>query len=546
MNNTYRLFGIVTCLASLLTSCSKSHTIQKVVPPTIVHKAHLQNWYPTDPAQLKQELDYYLAYAQKDFSLPAFLHTSPVRAMIVPHAGYYYSGFCAATAYQALLDEYKNKNQTITRVIILSPSHTMFLRGIALPDYTHYQTACGTIELDTQALECLKKDNNFQIVPQAHETEHAIEVQLPFLQATIENFKLIPLVVGEFKESDYQDILKKLTQIITPQTLMVISSDFTHHGASYEYEIFKTSIQANLQQLDGYALHAIGNQSYEQFSHMLQDTGATICGQNPIKLLLLLLQSNALGDVHAHTTSYYTSPQTQLLWGNDKKLHPQTLFTAIDDTRMSSSVSYAGVIFNQTPKNIISYEELFTSYEKKSLLQLARKTLENSFKPKDLQLPTQLLYPPLSPVLEMQAGAFVTLTKKSGELRGCIGKITSKSPLFLTIENMTRAAAFQDTRFNPVTKDELNSLEIDITILSQPIKINNYQEIILGKHGIVLNKHDTQGNIIASSVFLPQVPPTQRWNLITTLEQLSLKAGLDRHAWKECSFEVFEGFEIKE
>lgn len=564
MNNMYRLLSTTICLISLLTACTKSHPTQKITPPPIIHQAHLQNWYPPDPEQLKQELDYYLTYAQKDFSLPALLHTSPVRAMIVPHAGYYYSGFCAATAYQALLDTSNcschpescpelcrrvvsgSKNKTISRVIVLSPSHTMFLRGIALPDYTHYQTALGAIPLDTQALEDLKKNNNFQVVPQAHEPEHAIEVQLPFLQATIENFKLIPLVVGEFKESDYQDILKMLTKIITPETLIVVSSDFTHHGASYEYEMFKESIQANLQQLDGYALHTIGRQSYEQFNHMLNETGTTICGQNPIKLLLLLLESNALGDVQAHITSYYTSPQTQLIWGNDKKLHPQTLFTSIDDKRMSTSVSYAGVIFNQTQKNITSQEELFTQYEKKSLLHLARKTLENSFTPKDQHLPTHLLYPPLSPVLEMQAGAFVTLVKKSGELRGCIGQITSKSPLFQTVEAMARAAAFQDTRFNQVTKNELDNLVIDITVLSQPTKINSYKEIVLGKHGIVLNKQDAQGKIIASSVFLPQVPPAQRWDLITTLEQLSLKAGLDRHAWQECSFEVFEGFEIKE
>jgi uncharacterized protein (TIGR00296 family) len=111
---------------------------------------------------------------------------------------------------------------------------------------------------------------------------------------------------------------------------------------------------------------------------------------------------------------------------------------------------------------------------------------------------------------------------------------------------MAQAAAFHDTRFSPVTKNELDNLVIDISILTYPQQVNNYRDIKLGKHGIILNKI-VDDHVVASAVFLPQVPISYRWDLETTLGHLSEKAGLTWGAWREdCSFDVFEGYEIKE
>jgi AmmeMemoRadiSam system protein A len=134
----------------------------------------------------------------------------------------------------------------------------------------------------------------------------------------------------------------------------------------------------------------------------------------------------------------------------------------------------------------------------------------------------------------------VTLNKKTGALRGCIGRIITSQPLYKTVVQMARAAAFHDSRFSPVKKEELDDLIIDITVLTPPKRVASYNDIKLGKHGIILKKG------FKRSVFLPQVPGTFGWDLTKTLEQLALKAYLKRDEWKNSTYEVFEGFEFKE
>jgi AmmeMemoRadiSam system protein A len=178
---------------------------------------------------------------------------------------------------------------------------------------------------------------------------------------------------------------------------------------------------------------------------------------------------------------------------------------------------------------------------------LAHSTLENNFLPAPQQLPAHLLYPIITQSLQQPVGAFVTLTTKNGDLRGCIGNITTDQPLYKTAQAMAYAAAFQDSRFTPLTKEELDNVTIDITVLSQPRKIESYKDIVIGTQGIILHKYNPQGQEIGSALFLPQVAREHGWDIETTLDALSHKAGLDYDAWQEnCSFEVFDGFEIKE
>ena len=285
----------------------------------------------------------------------------------------------------------------------------------------------------------------------------------------------------------------------------------------------------------------------DKFNESLNKTQATICGQNSIKILLKLLEQNILGDLDGRLSCYYASPQMSLARNKNKnfnEIDTQVLTEDVTDDLAQTGVSYAGLVFTSQKIDTLKKEDQLTQYEKKSLLKLAKDTIQNSLSKE--KVAEHLLWPIISLGLKKDAGAFVTLNTKNGQLRGCIGRIISDLPLFQTIQVMAKAAAFNDTRFSPVTKEEFDDIVIDITVLTPPKKIDNYKEIELGKHGIILKKL-TKDKGYVSSVFLPQVPPSFRWDLLTTLEQLSLKAGLGKNDWQQdCEFEVFEGYEIHE
>ena len=226
----------------------------------------------------------------------------------------------------------------------------------------------------------------------------------------------------------------------------------------------------------------------------------------------------------------------------NNRINIKKLLSDMPDDLIKNSVSYAGLVFTTEKNETLKQEDQLTDYEKQSLYILAKRSIENEFK--ENKIPSNLLWPVRTISLDKDSGAFVTLNN-NGQLRGCIGRIISNQELFKTVQEMAIAAAFNDTRFNKVTKTELDNLDISISVLTSPKSINSYNEIILGQHGIILKK-PTKSGYLANAVFLPKVPTDWGWTLQKTLEQLSLKAGLDKDAWiSDCSFDVFESFEIK-
>jgi AmmeMemoRadiSam system protein A len=221
------------------------------------------------------------------------------------------------------------------------------------------------------------------------------------------------------------------------------------------------------------------------------------------------------------------------------------LLGAVEDSAFKNSVSYLGLLFTNQKLMDLEKENSLTEFEKKSLLTLSRRTIENALKEDKEKIPEFLLWPLLGEGVRSFFGAFVTLNKE-GNLRGCIGDIVARRPLYELVQEVSIAAAYNDSRFSPVTKNEFADIDIDISILTPPRIVLKYTDIIIGKHGVILKKM-VQGKAWKSAVFLPQVPVFLGWDLCKTLEQLSVKAGLDKDAWKQdCQFEVFEGFEIKE
>lgn len=517
----------------------------------ITKKPHLDaNWYTKEPADLSQEMDEYLELAIKKSYVE--VDSEAVRALVVPHAGLYYSGFCAATAYQTILSS-KNlfgsdiKNTKINHVVILAPDHSGMTFGISLPTCTEYQTPLGNIPTNAAAINGLKTLKFASTSDKQHGIEHSIEMQLAWIKKTIHECSITPILVGNIDQYDINQLIQELKKYISESTLLIVTSDFTHHGPSYHYQVFDEHIINYIRALDSTIMETILTPNRTAFEQVIERTQATICGQNPLKILLSMLGEKHLGsNVEGRLCSYYTSAHLKHARTGSVTVNVPDLVGDLPDNDAKESVSYAGIVFSNQRVKDLSRENQLTSFEKRSLLTLTRESIENELAGAERQ-PPQLLWPISSPGLSSAQGVFVTLYDLNDKLRGCIGRITSLKPLYQTTQDMALAAAFNDNRFPAITLQDMNTTKTAITILTQPERIFALSNIVLGKHGIILNKFKSDGTLLTSAVFLPQVPLSMQWDLNTTLKELSKKAGLPENGWQDnCEIQIFEGYEIKE
>lgn len=422
-----------------------------------------------------------------------------IQAIIVPHAGYKYSGQTAAFAYQNI----NNKNT----IIILGPSHHTYFSGASIPNATHYKTPLGTIKLSDKTKDIrqeLKDAGLLYTEKDAHKKEHSIEVQLPFLQGAQIDREIIPILIGSKTDYDklikISDILNKYTD---ENTLLIASSDFTHYGSIYNYQPFTEDIEKNIKDIDNKALEHIEKKDPRGFSDYIQKTGATICGNIPITTLLMMIQDKS--EIKGELLHYDTSGH---ITGNFK-----------------NSVSYISYAFYR--------DETLNTDEQKQLTTLARTTLESYIK--DKKIP-KVNTDTLPQRLTEKKGCFVTL-KKDNQLRGCIGHISPKEPLYKCVIENTISSALNDPRFKQVTYQELNDIKIEISILSIPksLKFTSPDDLISRltplKDGVLLNYG------FHKATYLPQVwedlPDKKEF-----LTSLCTKSGAPPDCWKEDNVKI--------
>jgi AmmeMemoRadiSam system protein B len=228
----------------------------------------------------------------------------PVRALILPHAGY---SFSAQTAIKALL---KATEEKYSKVLVIAPSHRLPFEGIAISELETYRTPLGDIPVDMDSvLNIANKQNDYIAnLPEAHTSEHSLEVQLPLLQHFFSDFELIPIINGLINESSAREIASSLKDYWQEDILWVISSDFTHYGRNFSYLPFTEDIKENINKLDLGAIELILQKDLHAFCKYLDKTGATICGRGAIEILLAVLElvdaDNKLGsELVSHTTS---------------------------------------------------------------------------------------------------------------------------------------------------------------------------------------------------------------------------------------------------
>jgi len=249
------------------------------------------SWYPGDKEKLKDLVQELLKKAK----LPE-LKGRPI-GIISPHAGIQFSGQGAAYGYKAL------KGKKIKRVILLGPSHYTFFKGLATSGVDFYETPLGKIEVDRNISDALYKLPVFNGPRNAELQEHSLEMQLPFLQVVLEDFAIVPLVVGDISQRDYEEAAKALEKYLDDSTVVVASSDFTHYGGRFGYVPFRDNIKENLKKLDGGAIDKIIAKDFDGFLKYVDETGATICGARPIGIIMKMLPTSAKGTL----LNYYTS-----------------------------------------------------------------------------------------------------------------------------------------------------------------------------------------------------------------------------------------------
>lgn len=449
-------------------------------------------WYPGDRDKLNQMVDKLM-----DEARPPAVDGKPL-AVIAPHAGYRFSAPVAAAAYRSL------RGQAYKRVFVMAFSHRRagMYRGVHVPDDLEaYEMPGGRVPIDREAVATLKKNPAFVSIAGLDRDEHSLELQLPFLQAAIKSFRLVPLYVGQMSPQHFASAAHTIMSCMDDDSLLVASSDFTHFGPNYGYEPFKDNLPTRLAGLADQSAASLLTCDFDGFAEHMQTTDDTICGQGPILLLLRILSMKsgaqavrAAFDTSGHMTGDY-----------------------------ANSVTYQSFVFAPRPP-------LFEDSLRQQLLKLARETVTAYLNGKEPSKPEPATLP--APLREKGA-CFVTL-HNHGELRGCIGNTEATEPLYsAVIRNAVHAC--RDPRFTlePVTAAEVPQLHIEISRLTPMQRIRDTREVIIGRHGLLISLHGQRG------LLLPQVAYERGWTREHFLGEVCRKAGLPMDSWKKPDAELY-------
>lgn len=465
-------------------------------------------FYPADKQELSAAIDDYL----KEAKLSKFQGTPQI--LISPHAGYIYSGKVAAYAFKQL------EGSNFKRAILIGRSHQELFSEIVADSHKFWSTPLGNVAVDQEFINLLSNQTPVvKINSSPHDQEHSLEVLVPFLIKVLgQDVKIVPLLFGDEKEEAISALAEALEKTIDRSTVIVISSDLSHYPTYSDALTFDQKTIATI-------LNTAGGVQFQQKVMELEQLNAAkvstlACARPAIATSIALARKL---DLEPHLLKY----------ANSGDYFPET---------KNRVVGYAAIIFNnlrfnELPEAVESLASLAESrrasrelniQEQKVALQIARQTLTAAFEKKDYQLQVSAY-----PIFQTKRGAFVTL-RKHGQLRGCIGSFEPDQSLAEVIKSMALAAAFHDSRFLPLQKDELKEVEIEISVLSPRQKIASPDIIEAGKHGVYLQRGTKSG------VYLPQVASEQGWDKETFLNSLcEEKTGLEKDCWRNGSADLY-------
>jgi MEMO1 family protein len=433
-------------------------------------------FYPASPKQLRQDIETYLSNV-KQANLP---QTSKFMGFIVPHAGYQYSGQTAAYAYNIL------KDHKYDVIILIGPYHKDMFTGVSIWPEGIWKTPLGEVTIDSELARTIQNESaDFSYDYQIHLSEHSLEVQVPFLQMVNKEAKIVPILISDLAYA--KPLAKALYKHLVGRSVIVLAStDLSHYHPD-----------ETARQIDERTQKVFKTLSPDTFKQAYQKGDIELCGAAAVLTLLELNQLYGQGEL---TILHYANSGDQF---SDK----------------SNVVGYNA--------SLISLPEKISSKQGQLLLSLAKETLHAYLTNQASPSPTID-----DPILNEKRAVFVTLRDKTGQLRGCIGRFVAEEPLYLAVQHMAIEAATKDSRFVPLNLTELKNLSIEISVLDEPIKIATPNEIMFGKHGVIL----AQGN--KSGIFLPDVAkeiPTREEFLSELCFQ---KADLPRNCWQNPSTQL--------
>jgi AmmeMemoRadiSam system protein B/AmmeMemoRadiSam system protein A len=487
-------------------------------------------WYPSSKAELNKMVGYFFDKA-KGKKIPG-----KVVGIIGPHAGLSYSGQCAANAYVHL-----RNRKDIRRVILMGASHRSAFYGAAVSDFDYNATPLGELSVDTAVIKKLAKEKYFTVNNSIMQNEHSIENHLPFLQKALEgneaSYKIVPIIFGGLRQEHFKLVAKMIGKYINEYTLVIASTDFTHYGSNFSYTPFKTDLKNNLTKLDMGMINQVEKMDLEGYCRYKKKTGITMCGFTPVGVMMNLFES---GKFKTLLTDYYKSGDQ----GNDySHCVSYASFVVVKsekikeiekiDKKRKMAKKAKKVKKVKKEKNRRNPMEL-SKKEKKVLLTIARDTLKEYFTNNKTPEEVEKKYS-ITDKLKLETGVFVTL-KKKGQLRGCIGSLVGKAPVYLGVMDNAISAALKDPRFMPVREEELKEIDLEISVMTPLQKIKDYKQIRLGIDGVIIKKGYNQ------AVYLPQVATETGWNLDEFLGSLCRKAGLPINSYKSegMEFLVFQ------
>jgi len=451
------------------------------------HPAVAGQFYPSK----KEKLQKLLENLFKQVDMKESLDLNPF-GLISPHAGLTCSGGTAAYGYSLLEEKHYDT------VILLGPSHNFFKDVVSIYNGNFCETPLGFIPIDKEiSHKLISANKRFVFDEQIHEPEHSLEVQLPFLQHTLKDYNVVLIVISTNDLGLLEklaDTLISITEESDKKLLFINSTDFSHY---HDYEA------AN--KMDNYTIDLILGKKWDKLNMEILTRKCEMCGYFAFYPFIKIMQH----------------------FEHDDGILLQYLNSGDVIGSKWRVVGYGSIVFPNTPQN--KEKQTMNELDKKYLLNLARKSIEYYFEKHKPFTPDK----PENPELSEDRAVFVTLNK-NGKLRGCIGHMHAKMPLYKAVVEMAVSAAFQDHRFPKVEKDELEDITIEISILSPMQRIYDPEKIRMGIDGVWIKKGFKKG------VYLPQVATDTGWDRKTFLESLCThKAGLSKDAYLDPKTEIY-------
>jgi len=487
-----------SCAAPGATPSPSPEAIAQPSPtPSEIHRCSgAGRWFPADPDELAKMVDAYLTQAERK------VEAEPI-ALIVPHAGYVFSGQVAAYAFKQI------EGLRYDVIVIIGDTHTgAGSSPIAVYAKGAFETPLGLVPIDEEVAQALvEADERIAFDRPALAHEHPIENQLPFLQRVCGDFKFVPIVFREPTPENARLLSEALVKALAgKKALIVASTDLSH------YPPYDDAVRVDAKTLEALVSldpQALLRATEEPLKEGIPNLVTCMCSRGAV--LTAIMAAKKLGADRATVLKYANSGDTP--FGDRRQV---VGYGAVMIWKGEAEAGFSLPTPTAPPE-----PSSLSPQEQEKLLDIARRTIAQF-----LESGTVPAVEATEPGLLQERGAFVTL-KKRGQLRGCIGYLTAEGPLYLTVQRAAIAAATGDPRFPPVTPEELGDIEIEISVLSPIEPIEDVNQIEVGRHGLIIVKDRHQG------VLLPQVATEEGWNREEFLRAVCRKAGLPEDAWKE-------------